>query len=182
VLTQHADAALEQSETVEHVVVVETERGLSGCDVELVGEDAESFAPAVTEALAKEGLGAPIFERQSLWPVSAMHIFEEWWKRSHEQVERDVPADGMPFRRPVPITFQEPEKSFSVQTELGPRPVAAVGLQVEITRTQRLVAASRVTRYSEDGGELADLVPTALYFLGIEPPLEMTGKLLVRDT
>ena len=33
-----------------------------------------------------------------------------------------------------------------------------------------------------EGGELADLVPTALYFLGIEPPLEMTGKLLVKHT
>jgi 2,3-bisphosphoglycerate-independent phosphoglycerate mutase len=33
-----------------------------------------------------------------------------------------------------------------------------------------------------EDGELADLVPTALYFLGIEPPLEATGKLLVRDT
>jgi 2,3-bisphosphoglycerate-independent phosphoglycerate mutase len=34
----------------------------------------------------------------------------------------------------------------------------------------------------EDGGELADLAPTALRLLGIEPPLEMTGKLLVRHT
>jgi 2,3-bisphosphoglycerate-independent phosphoglycerate mutase len=33
-----------------------------------------------------------------------------------------------------------------------------------------------------EGGELADLVPTALHFLGIEPPSEMTGKLLVKDT
>jgi 2,3-bisphosphoglycerate-independent phosphoglycerate mutase len=33
-----------------------------------------------------------------------------------------------------------------------------------------------------EDGELADLAPTALYLLGIEPPLEATGKLLVRDT
>jgi 2,3-bisphosphoglycerate-independent phosphoglycerate mutase len=33
-----------------------------------------------------------------------------------------------------------------------------------------------------EGGELADLVPTALHLLGIEPPVEMTGKLLVKDT
>jgi len=34
----------------------------------------------------------------------------------------------------------------------------------------------------EGGGELADLAPTILRLLGIEPPLEMTGKLLVRHT
>ena len=33
-----------------------------------------------------------------------------------------------------------------------------------------------------EGGELADLAPTALRLLGIEPPLEMTGKDLVKDT
>jgi 2,3-bisphosphoglycerate-independent phosphoglycerate mutase len=32
-----------------------------------------------------------------------------------------------------------------------------------------------------EGGELADLVPTALHLLGIEPPLQMTGKDLVND-
>jgi 2,3-bisphosphoglycerate-independent phosphoglycerate mutase len=31
-----------------------------------------------------------------------------------------------------------------------------------------------------EGGELADVVPTALALLGIDPPLEMTGKELVR--
>jgi 2,3-bisphosphoglycerate-independent phosphoglycerate mutase len=34
----------------------------------------------------------------------------------------------------------------------------------------------------EDGGELADLAPTALHLLGIEPPVEMSGKPLVRAT
>ncbi len=33
-----------------------------------------------------------------------------------------------------------------------------------------------------DEGELADLAPTVLHLLGIEPPLEMTGKVLVRAT
>jgi 2,3-bisphosphoglycerate-independent phosphoglycerate mutase len=33
-----------------------------------------------------------------------------------------------------------------------------------------------------EGGELADLVPTALHFLGIEPPVEMTGEDLVNRT
>ena len=33
-----------------------------------------------------------------------------------------------------------------------------------------------------EGGELADLAPTALRLLGIEPPLEMTGKDLVKHT
>jgi len=33
-----------------------------------------------------------------------------------------------------------------------------------------------------EGGELADLAPTALHFLGIEPPLEMTGEDLVNRT
>jgi 2,3-bisphosphoglycerate-independent phosphoglycerate mutase len=33
-----------------------------------------------------------------------------------------------------------------------------------------------------DGGELADLAPTVLHLLGLEPPREMTGKLLVKDT
>lgn len=143
---------------VEHMVLLVTERGLRGCDIELVGEDAETFSPAVSEALAKEGLKACIFERQRLWPASAMHIFEEWWKRTHEQVERDVPSDGRPFRRPVPITFQEPEECFSVETNTGSRPVAAVRLHVEITRTKRLVPASRVTRYSKDGDGLAESV------------------------
>jgi 2,3-bisphosphoglycerate-independent phosphoglycerate mutase len=32
------------------------------------------------------------------------------------------------------------------------------------------------------GGELADLVPTVLHFLGIEPPVEMTGEVLVNRT
>lgn len=143
---------------VEHVVLLVTERGLRGCDIELVGEDAEAFSPAVSEALVKEGLKACIFERQRLWPVSAMHIFEEWWKGAREQVERDVPSDGMPFRRPVPITFQEPEECFAVETNTGSRPVAAVRLHVEITRTKRLVPASHVTRYSQDGDGLAESV------------------------
>jgi hypothetical protein len=143
---------------VEHVVLVVNDRGLRGGEIELVGEDAATFAPAVSEALAEEGLGAPIFRRRTLPSVSAMHIFEEWWKRSHEQVERDVPADGRPFRRPVPITFPEPEQSFSVETDLGLRPVAAVRLLVEITRTRRLVPASRASRYSEDGAGLAESV------------------------
>ena len=30
-----------------------------------------------------------------------------------------------------------------------------------------------------EGGELADLAPTALHLLGIEPPVQMTGKPLV---
>ena len=34
----------------------------------------------------------------------------------------------------------------------------------------------------EDGGELADLSPTALHLLGIDPPPEMSGKALVRAT
>jgi 2,3-bisphosphoglycerate-independent phosphoglycerate mutase len=33
-----------------------------------------------------------------------------------------------------------------------------------------------------DAGELADLAPTALHLLGIEPPPEMTGEVLVKDT
>jgi len=155
------EVTLEEFQTwlsVEHVVLLMTERGLRSCDIELAGEGAEDFSPAVSEALAKEGFKACIFERQQLWPVSAMHIFEEWWKQTHEQVERDVPSDGRPFRRPVPITFQEPEECFSVETDIGPRPVAAVRLHVEITRTKRLVPASRVTRYSKDGDELAESV------------------------
>jgi 2,3-bisphosphoglycerate-independent phosphoglycerate mutase len=43
-----------------------------------------------------------------------------------------------------------------------------------------IVTASGLTL--REDGELADLAPTALYLLGIEPPLEATGKLLVRDT
>jgi 2,3-bisphosphoglycerate-independent phosphoglycerate mutase len=30
-----------------------------------------------------------------------------------------------------------------------------------------------------DGGELADLAPTALHLLGIEPPVQMSGRSLV---
>jgi hypothetical protein len=148
---------------VEHVVLLVTERGLRGCDIELAGEDAEAFSPAVSEALAKEGIKACIFKRQRLWPVSAMHIFEEWWKRAREQVERDVPSDGTPFRRLVPITFQKPEECFSVETNIGPRPVAAVRMHVAITRTKRLVPASRVTRYSKDGDGLAESVEFDLH-------------------
>jgi 2,3-bisphosphoglycerate-independent phosphoglycerate mutase len=43
-----------------------------------------------------------------------------------------------------------------------------------------VVTASEVTL--REGGELADLAPTALHFLGIEPPLEMTGEDLVNRT
>lgn len=143
---------------VEHVVVEETSRGLLDCDIEPAGEDVGGFAPAVSEALAKEGLDAPIFERAQLGPVSANHIFEEWYKEKHEQVQRDVPADGRPFRRAVPITFVEPDKCFSLRTEVGVRPVAAVRLHVEISRTKRLVPASRVTRYSGEGPRLAESV------------------------
>ena len=32
----------------------------------------------------------------------------------------------------------------------------------------------------EDGGELSDLVPTALDLLGLEEPPEMTGKSLIK--
>jgi 2,3-bisphosphoglycerate-independent phosphoglycerate mutase len=31
-----------------------------------------------------------------------------------------------------------------------------------------------------EGGELADLAPTCLRFLGIEPPIAMTGRTLVK--
>jgi hypothetical protein len=143
---------------VEHVILVVCDRGLRGCDIELTPDDAEVFAPRVAEALAKEGLAACIFERRALPAVSSMHIFEEWWKRTHERVELNVPADGRPVRRPVPIFFEDPEECFSVLTEFGPRAVAAVRLQVEITRTRRLVAASRVTRYSDEHVDLAESV------------------------
>jgi 2,3-bisphosphoglycerate-independent phosphoglycerate mutase len=43
-----------------------------------------------------------------------------------------------------------------------------------------IVTAAEVTL--REGGELADLAPTALHFLGIEPPLEMTGEDLVNRT
>jgi 2,3-bisphosphoglycerate-independent phosphoglycerate mutase len=33
-----------------------------------------------------------------------------------------------------------------------------------------------------EGGELADLAPSILRLLGIEPPLQMTGKALVKRT
>ena len=141
-----------------HVVLVVCDRGLWGCDIELTPDDTDASASGVSEMLAKDGLAACIFERQRHWPVSALHIFEEWWKRSQEQVERDVPADGRPVRRPVPITFEQPEECFSVETDLGARPVAAVRLHVEVARTKRLVPASRVTSYSEDGMDLAESV------------------------
>jgi hypothetical protein len=69
-------------------------------------------------------------------------------------VERSATTAGT-IRRPVPITFSEPERCFSVETELGPRAVAGVLLHVEVARTRRLVPASRVTRYS---AELAESV------------------------
>ena len=143
---------------VEHVVLVVCDRGLRGCDIELTPDDAEAFAPTVSEALAKEGLAACIFERRALPAVSSMHIFDEWWKRTHERVELAVPVDGRPVLRPVPIFFEDPEECFSVLTEKGPRAVAAVRLHVEITRTRRLVATSRVTRYSEEHADLAESV------------------------
>jgi 2,3-bisphosphoglycerate-independent phosphoglycerate mutase len=43
-----------------------------------------------------------------------------------------------------------------------------------------IVTAAEATL--REGGELADLAPTALHFLGIEPPLEMTGEDLVNRT
>jgi hypothetical protein len=143
---------------VEHIVLDVLERGLRGCDVELTPDDADGFSAAVSRALTEEGQAAPIFERKALPAVSALQIFEEWWKEKHEIVEHAVPADGRPLRRPVPITFAEPEECFSVETVYGPRAVAALLLHVEITRTKRLVPASRVTRYSEDEGDLAESV------------------------
>jgi hypothetical protein len=143
---------------VEHVVFDTVERGLSGCDVELTPEDAEGFSPTVTAALTEEGLAAPIFARRALPAVSALQIFEEWWKEKHEVVEQSVASLAGTLRRPVPITFAEPEECFSVETELGPRTVAAVLLHVEIARTKRLVPASRVTRYSGGEGELVESV------------------------
>lgn len=143
---------------VEHVVFDMVERGLSGCDVELTPEDAEGFSSAVTAALAEEGLAAPIFARRTLPAVSALQIFEEWWKEKHEVVEQGLASLAGTLRRPVPITFAEPEECFSVETELGPRAVAAVLLHVEITKTKRLVPASRVTLYSGGGGELVESV------------------------
>jgi hypothetical protein len=143
---------------VEHVVVDVLERGLGGCDVELTPDDADGFSAAVTQALAEEGQAAPIFGRKALPAVSALQIFEEWWKEKHEVVEQSAATLTGTLRRPVPITFAEHEECFSVETELGPRAVAALLLHVEITRTRRLVAVSRVTRYSGDGDELAENV------------------------
>jgi 2,3-bisphosphoglycerate-independent phosphoglycerate mutase len=44
-----------------------------------------------------------------------------------------------------------------------------------------LVVTAAAARLRE-GGELADLAPTSLHFLGIEPPVEMTGEDLVNRT
>jgi hypothetical protein len=143
---------------MEHVVLVVCERGLGGCDIELAGEEEAVFSPRMSEALAGQGTAAPIFGHEELGQVSVDDIFEKWFGEKQEQVERDLPADGRPFRRSVPITFEEPERCFSVETDLGPRPVAGVLLHVEVRRTRRLVSASRVTRYSEEGAELAESV------------------------
>jgi 2,3-bisphosphoglycerate-independent phosphoglycerate mutase len=43
-----------------------------------------------------------------------------------------------------------------------------------------LIATSEAVRLREDGG-LADLAPTCLELLGIDPPSEMTGRSLVLD-
>jgi hypothetical protein len=55
---------------VEHVVLVECDRELQGCDIELASDDAEVFAPIVAEALAKEGLAASLATPTStpIWP------------------------------------------------------------------------------------------------------------------
>ncbi|HSM62207.1 MAG TPA: 2,3-bisphosphoglycerate-independent phosphoglycerate mutase [Longimicrobiales bacterium] len=44
-----------------------------------------------------------------------------------------------------------------------------------------LVDPSGAARTLADGGRLADVAPTALHFLGLEVPPEMTGRCLVRD-
>jgi hypothetical protein len=142
---------------VEHVVLEETERRLLGCDIELTSGDAD-FAPMVSDALAEKGLEACIFNRQVRGPVSPMHVFEEWYKQNHDQVQQDVAPDGRPVRRPVPITFTEPGQSLSIETDTGPRPVAGIRLHVEIIRTRQLVPASRATRYSDDRADLAESV------------------------
>ena len=124
----------------------------------LTSDDADGFAPMVSNALAEKGLEARIFDRQARDPVSPMHAFDEWYKRKHDQVQQDVAAKGKPVRRSVPITFTEPEQSLSIETEAGPRPVAAIRLHVEIVRTKRLVPASRATRYSDERADLAESV------------------------
>jgi hypothetical protein len=155
-----ADVTLEELRSwlkVEHVAMDILERGLRGCDVELTPDDADGFSPAVTRALAEQGHAATIFEREALPPVSASQIFENWWQEKHEVVERSVAGSGS-VRRPVPIRFPEPQRCFSVETELGPRAVAGLLLYVEITKIRRLVPASRITRYSGDDSDLADSV------------------------
>jgi hypothetical protein len=155
------DVSLEEFRSwlqVEHVVLDVLERRLTGCDIEPTPDDADGFSPEVNAALAVEGLAAPIFERRTLAALSALQLFEEWWKEKHEVVAQSVASLTGTLRRPVPITFAEPEECLSVETELGPRAVAGVLLRVEITKTKRLVAASRVTRYSGEAGDLAESV------------------------
>ncbi len=141
---------------VEHTTVEELERQLLGCAVELTPEDAESFAPELSDLMDKEGLAAAIFDRQKGDPVSPLQVFENWFAEKAEQVQKDVPQDGVPFRRWVPISFSEPEECFSIQTDLGPRSVAVIHLHVQITRSRRLVPVSRATRYSGKDGDLAE--------------------------
>jgi 2,3-bisphosphoglycerate-independent phosphoglycerate mutase len=58
------------------------------------------------------------------------------------------------------------------------------GVSPHTAHTTNLVPliVTRAGATLSDGGELADLAPTVLHLLGLEPPREMTGKLLVKDT
>jgi len=143
---------------VEHAVTIVTTRALHGCEIRLTPEDADEFSASTNAALNEHGVQAAIFQRRRLGPLSADQLFEQWYGEKHDQVERDVPADGRPVRRRVPVQFEDPEQSLAVETSAGLRTVAEVGLLVEITRERRLVPVSAATRYEDEDVELAESV------------------------
>jgi Restriction endonuclease len=141
-----------------HVVRVVTTRQLHGCEVQLTSDDADDFAPATKTAIEQDGLDSAIFQRKAHPPLSARQLFEEWYARTREQLERDVLVDGGPIRRKVPIHFSDPERSLGVETSAGRRAVAAIALDVEMVREARLVPIARATRYIHDHGDLSQAV------------------------
>lgn len=162
-----SDATIDEFQTwfrAEHVKLIVTTASLHGCEIRLV-EDGPEFAPETVQAIKEQGVGAAIFERHSLPPLSAEHFFNEWRVGKQDVIEREIPPDGVPVRIRAPNWFEQPESCVRVQTTAGPRAVRQIDLLVEIVRSFRLVPPTRVSRYADPVPQV-DLAENVEFRLG----------------
>ena len=91
-----SDATLDEFQTwfrAEHVKLIVPTASLHGCEIRLV-EDGPEFAPETVQAIKEQGVGAAIFERHSLPPLSAEHFFNEWRVKTGRDRARDPARRG----------------------------------------------------------------------------------------